>query len=380
MRPLALLSVTLGLLFAQPVIASNLPAELEKASQKLVDVLKDKGRDSLTLGDFSQGGKQSDDPFGPGLRVDLAAAIERVCANSEDKKIAIAENADIVVNGRYEVIDDPDDIGAVKKGQPQMLVLKIELQMMEGAELIFPLTIFVNRIRDIARASELTASLDLEDDTRRLHSDLRQASKHPGTSVNGTQIKSSVDSPVTVQILTRPVLAAESAMKPREPSVGADHLPFVSIATGEVYEVQLSNSSAAELAVAMSIDGIDQFTFSEDRNEKTGEPKFSHWILKPHQTLTIHGWHKTADPKRKDSVLRFLVTKYGDGASQYAPHADPSKVGVIHLAISRSHEQRHGARGDAETGFGPPVEVKQEVVERVIDPPHEFISIRYAKP
>ncbi len=161
-------------------------------------------------------------------------------------------------------------------------------------------------------------------------------------------------------------------------------LPFVGIDQGELYEVRVLNYSQAEIAVALCIDGIDQFTFSEDRKDdkKDGPPRFTHWIVAPAKgdkpgEVIIKGWHKTANPKRQDNVLSFLVTEYGKGAASQFPTKSQGKVGMIAVAVAASHPP--GSKGGSETGFGPPREVKQEVVKRDIDAPHEFVTIRYAR-
>ncbi len=161
-------------------------------------------------------------------------------------------------------------------------------------------------------------------------------------------------------------------------------LPFVGIDPGELYEVRVLNYSKAEIAVALCIDGIDQFTFSEDRKDdkKDGPPRFTHWIVAPATgdkagEVVIKGWHKTASPKRQDNVLSFLVTEYGKGAASLFPTKSQGKVGMIEVAIAASHPP--GSKGGAETGFGPPVRVEQEVVKRDISSPHEFVTIRYTR-
>ena len=71
------------------------------------------------------------------------------------------------------------------------------------------------------------------------------------------------------------------------------------------------------------------------------------------------------------------MTEYGQGAASKFPTQSQGKVGTITVGIARSHPP--GTKGGSETGFGPPVEVKQEPVKRDIDAPHEFISVRYTR-
>ena len=341
----------------------------------------ERNQERLTLGAFEPA-EGALDTYGPGLRVDIGRALTEVSQDTTDDDIhsvSVVDNSSYVLSGTYEVMDDPEDAVAPKRGLPQMLVVKIDLTLRKGSEVVFSNALFVDRLRDIIKVGGNSGAFRLEDSIRDLHKQIRLNARHPSATLDGNEIKSSPSSKVAVEILTKSVLASkETKPTPRKPQQ-RQGFPFVPIAVGEVYEVKVHNRSSKEIAVAMTVDGIDQFTFSEDRNSATGRPRFSHWVIGAGKSFTILGWHKTADPNRDDNILRFLVTKYGDGASQFAPAMDASKVGTIQLAISNSHEFRRGARGDSETGFGPPVKLKQKAVRREIDPPHEFISIQYSR-
>jgi hypothetical protein len=98
------------------------------------------------------------------------------------------------------------------------------------------------------------------------------------------------------------------------------------------------------------------------------------------QSLVIPGWFNTIDTKRKDNFLRFLVTEYGQGAASKFPTQSQGQIGVVTVQISKSHLPGSGqAKSSAETGFGPPVQAELKALERLIDPPHDFISLRYLR-
>lgn len=373
------LCLTIALMLAanSNLIADSLPGQLLRTAELIGSFLHEEEMDSVSLGEFSPVGDSRVDAFGPGLRIEMARALERYTRDN-DRRVSIAENARVQLSGTYQVIDDPEDAAATSQGLPQQLVLKIEFKLVRGAERIFRHTAMVSRVRDIIKAEGIGGLLNLNDSTRDLHKTVRELRETPTYVLEGPRIRSFPHSPVSVEVRAKAVLNSGPAM-PRIAEL-RDGIPFVPVGIGEVYEIIVRNASNEELAIALAIDGIDQFTFSDDRSQATGIPLFSHWIVRPGSTLPIIGWHKTASGRTVDNVRRFLVTTYGDGASQFVPHPDKSKVGVIHVAISRSHPQsdRGKARGDAETGFGPPAEVRQQVVRRTIDPPHEFIAIRYS--
>lgn len=70
------------------------------------------------------------------------------------------------------------------------------------------------------------------------------------------------------------------------------------------------------------------------------------------------------------------------GAVSQSGLASRGDVGVIHVQFSRCGQLAPGERAvpGNETGFGPPREVKQEVVSYQIEPPHDLVSIRYVRP
>jgi hypothetical protein len=205
-----------------------------------------------------------------------------------------------------------------------------------------------------------------------------------------TLVSATKDSPYSVEIRTLPLTQFGKQAAAARPIKLDNGLPFVPIDKGELFEARVLNHSDHEIAVSLALDGIDQFSFTDDRKED-GRPKFSHWIVgacqgdKPGEVL-IRGWHKTAKPltdedKRqgKGNVLKFLVTNYGEGAASKFPTQSQGKVGTITVGVALSFPSGSGNKSASEIGFGPPEEVKQEVVKRDIGAPHEFITVRYSR-
>ena len=167
--------------------------------------------------------------------------------------------------------------------------------------------------------------------------------------------------------------------KPRQPGQNVGEA-FVNIQRDEIYEVRVHNRSANEAAVSLTIDGLDVFTFSDVKDEKTGKPLYSHFIVQPKSTFTILGWHKT-----NDKALSFLVTEYGKGASSQLKSTGP--VGVLTAAFSACSLHPNdlpaddGARSlpQNETGKGPPRDTKLKEVTRTIGVVRDIISVRYTR-
>src|SRR5205085_2729693 len=142
-----------------------------------------------------------------------------------------------------------------------------------------------------------------------------KAKEKPTVFIDGTRIKSSKDSLYAIELLVKPYKEYEKQAAQPRAAQEKDGQAFAPIDRGEIYELRIFNYAPVEAAVTATIDGLDLFTFSDDRKDdkKDGPPKFSHFFVDPATDgkpgeVTIVGWHKTVDPKRKDNFLSFLVT------------------------------------------------------------------------
>ncbi len=365
-------------------------AELAKKVQEVAKGLKPP-QVAVRIGRFTPDGLADDlGVNGGGFESELATALGGF-VNRESL---------LVVSGEVRFLTDPD--------KPDLKVIKVnaKLKYTNGDEVSeFKEYIgYVRKVSDVAKITGAIVVFKPDSEYTGPPSDGRnkdlQKTLPPGPGrppevqavIEGTFVRPRKESPYAVEIRKKPLNAPGGAL-PVAASL-KDGLPFVGIEGGEVYEVRVVNNSDHEIAVSLAIDGIDQFTFSRDRVMKVGEkqevqfvpddkpldgrPPYSHYIVRPAGEVLIVGWHKTADRSRKDNVLSFLVTEYGKGAASKFPTRAQGKIGTITVGISRSYVPGLNVpRSASETGFGPPRKVKQEVVTRKIDDPHEFITIRY---
>lgn len=368
-------------------IAPNSP--MHAAAERLTNAALDYDRNSISFGRIKNGNNAGGNS-GPGIRAELMLAFQEVNKLRRDdgkKHVTIDGQATLSVSGINSVVDHPDDGG--RNERERLLSVEVKVKVMDGAESIQDLTFFLNRGRDIVVASGLTVHLDPDGGRRDNHIAIRKAIEKvnvdagqkpaPTFTVDGTKIKTSENSPFAVELVTSSAIPGSRNYKPRGPRSNTDSVPFVPINTGEIYGVKIYNNANHDIAVGLKVDGIDQFTFSEDKDPKTGQPLFSSWIIRKKSVFTIKGWHRTSDPSRvKEALAAFKVMKYGEGIfSEFAPHENMAEVGVIAVSIAKSHAP--GSKSTGETGFGPPIEQAQEIVQRPVDPPHEFISIRYSR-
>ena len=367
--------------FASNAIAASPNHQYEVAAKKLTEILIERECESVSMGQFS--GDQEIDRGVPGIQLAFTEAFERVNEDrhsSDEASVSISSKSSRRIEGAIEIADDPHDLGSPEDSR--FLVVKITLTLFDGEDQVYPLSFYLDRIRDVVETAGLPVAIR-DDDARRAHRQIRlirhQVAEKTATFVRsqGSRIKNSDRSPYAIELLTKSPLT--NNYTPRPPRPDDSSVPHVPIGIGEQYAVKFYNDSDREVAIALKIDGIDQFQFSEDRNPKTGRPIYSTYIVGPHKHFTIKGWHITA--KKSDRNLStFVVNKYGEGAAAHVIRPDDSQDGIITLSISNCHVVGSGgAKASAQTGFGPPIAQDQSPTRRKIDPPQEFFAVRYAR-
>ncbi len=222
--------------------------------------------------------------------------------------------------------------------------------------------------------------------------------KNPAVILDGTRISSRQGQHFAIEILKQP-LAEFGKKKPQPAEVRNEGgLARATINRDEIYEIRIYNNSGREVAVAVSIDGIDLFHFSRDRvvgeagkerivhlkenDTLVGRPRFSHFILtegegKPQKELTIPGWHFSQEGD--DNFRSFLVTAYGKGAHSKAGIASRAGLGTIQVRFLECYPLDENTRPKAgdETGFGPSRKVNTRIVKYGVGAELDSIAIRY---
>jgi hypothetical protein len=227
----------------------------------------------------------------------------------------------------------------------------------------------------IALITGITASVPPNGTKEERNKVLQKAHTSPSVFIHGhekTLVSCSESSPYAVELLVKP-LNSEGTLAPR-PAYEQGGLAFVDIQRDELYQVKIYNNSGKPVAITLTIDGLDVFHFSKDR-DKEGRPLYKRFICAG-KTRTIQGWFDTLQ-----NAYQFLVTEYGKGAVSQAGVISHGQVGVIHVAFAECREIKPGAkgRGGNETGIGPPIKVNLKPVHYEFENPHEFVTIRYSK-
>jgi hypothetical protein len=364
-------------------------------AEKVLSVLKDEPK-AVKVGKFSA--KTGIPPHVTSEEGIQQMLIQELNVRQKD---VVQEGAKLEVNGDLYFV-------ALARGS-ELKVIKVEAQVVDvetGTSIRIPLDpVVIDANKGLSEVLQHNGPRPHVEDPAKERLEQNKAIqnnvKKPTVSVDGTRISSRQGQPFAIEILKQPL--AEFGKKPPQPApVGKkDGLATAAINRDEIYEVRIFNNSGREVAVAVSIDGIDMFHFSRDRivgekdkervvhlkeNEAlVGRPRFSHFILtdgpgKPQQELTIPGWHFSQEGD--DNFRSFLVTAYGKGAHSKAGIASRAGLGTIQVRFLECYPLDENTRpkdGD-ETGFGPSRKVATRIVRYGVGAELDSIAVRYTNP
>lgn len=308
---------------------------------------------------------------------DMGAAIG---ANLAQSLGSFAQSkAAFVVNGKYAFVADEAD--------PAVTFVQITVEMVHVVngrvqKRFAPVESLIKHVGSIATLTAPTGQIPEGGSAKDANKAIGKLLKEPtGAAKTATIVQPHPASPFGVEILTKPNGGAKATPKAVDVTDGK---PFVGINRGEAYEVRVYNFGPKEAAFSLTVDGLDQFVFTKNR-KADGSPAYGHIVLPPAKDgkpgeVTIAGWHERFDDiAGEHHYHEFLVTENGKGAVSKFPKTGRGKVGVIEVQFCLSFP-KGTTRNSGETAQGRPDKVKGGVVERVIDPAHEFLSVRYNRP
>ena len=367
--------------------AEDLPRDelREKLANLAASLRKVVKNQPITVGQFTPSGLP-DSNFGATLELLLKQELERL-----DPK-AVSDKADFEVKGEYE---------QKRKENPKFVRIQYKVRDLNASEDLKDAALQVPVVLEgtdtIARATGYTgtapkvADLDKEGKNNKQQQQARQEEMQkqadkPTVHIHGpnkTLISSNPNSPYSVEILVRSLSDFKNAIPANARPAIADKkdkegFAFVNIEREELYEVRIHNKSGKEVAVGLSIDGLDVFHFSKERHEADSRyPAYQYHIIQ--EQFNMVGWFKSVEGN--ENYVSFLVTAYGKGAVSEAGLPSRGRVGVIHVQFSDCAPLAEGKPKSAgnETGFGPSQKVDVKKVRYEVAPPHDFVTIRYQK-
>jgi len=288
----------------------------------------------------------------------------------------------------------------LEKGHPLRLTIKLALTKRDGKTpltrdgetpvVLLPINATVNSTKDPARAIGFTGGItaDAAGAAKRQEEIAKQVLE-PKAVIDGSRMRSGPNSEYELEVRKRSH-GAPADFTPVTPVLESGVL-VAAIGLNEEYELRVVNRSKLPVAVAVTVDGLDVFHFSDPSSrDKEGKPQFTHFIVYPNGELVdgvksdgtslVPGWFQKLAPP--NNYLSFLVTEHGKGAISRVATAPRDKVGAIHVQFSHCQplSDNATAKSGTETGFGMPRDIEQKAVRFQIEPPHDFITVRYKRP
>jgi len=336
--------------------------ELGAVAKGIAEAVKGLGHDAIAVGSFS----------GPVQFATGSGALVAKTLGDELSKngLVVKEAASIEVKGEF------DD---VKDKQSGLLAARIKGAVADKTgKVLFTFTRGVFGENVLASLFGTTNKLPADLPPAERNAEIEKQLDAPKVLVKGAQISAAADSPYAIEILAAPHSGAQYA--PRSAAV-QNGLAVVPLQRGEVFGVKLINRSKLDAAVTLTIDGLNQFEFSDVKDPKTGRPKFKVVFVGPGKEVFLRGWHRSNETSEE-----FVITEYAKSASALVRSTAPTGVVTAQFAAAwpknaptPEDEPQGQSRSADAVGRGVQFQQKFLEVDRNIGVTRATVSVRYAK-
>ncbi len=235
-------------------------------------------------------------------------------------------------------------------------------------------------MRDKMRLAFSCVSVPMEGDKQKRDAKYCEDKASPKVHLSGpskTLVSANEKCDYVVELLVGPKGGKDEQFRPRRTTVEGG-VALALLDKDDEYRPRIVNNTNGEVSSRVFIDGIDMFDLSDDR-QPNGEPEYRHIIVPPGKSVIVPGWHRSAHGDVNWNA--FLVTEFGKGEASMCNPKGP--IGTIKVVFAQSYDPKDqnvkGRSANMETARGRDLEGKQEVVNRVIENPHECIVIRYTR-
>lgn len=360
---LALSGALVSLVGVSPAMATSIKIEMAEVAKGIKAELKELEKSKVEIKGFEFKGSDSklQGAAGPGISQLLAEALQK-------EGLTVEKGADMLIRGTYvDVIDS----------KSKLLAAQIKGELVDSNDrtiLSFSRGVFGDQ--SLSSLFGVTTTVTPTSDASARSIQLIEAIDNPKVAIEETRISAKKGDPYHVEFH---VLQGGKYV-PRPPTT-VDGQAFVKINRDEIYAIKVFNDSAEEASVALSVDGLSTFTFSENKN-------YTQYIIGAKSSALIRGWHRSNTVS--DS---FQVMEYSKSAvAQKLPTS--TSIGVVTAVFSvcfpkdapppedepPSTTVSLNSRDPSEaTGRGPEVKDKFNEVERIFGVVRTSISVRYTK-
>lgn len=352
---------------AEPV-PDALRTEMKFLAADIAKIVEKNNGGSIAIGEFT-GSVEVVGSAGPGMQLVLADELQKAGMTID------TANHKFEVSGRYQPFHDTPENRVIAKGDPNdasgLNTVKLVAFLIDSrtgdplAERPTGRIIFGSET--VSAMLGLGTSHPPLRDPRDLSKNIGDALKAPQVDVHGTQIAGK-----TAQYAIE-VLLKKGSEYIAQPVTLENGRPFVPLHESSLYGIRLINNSAHEAAVDLRIDGVNCFAFST--------VKSTYWIIPPHQSVDILGWHKS-----NEVVTEFkVVGNFPETAAAKLNLKPSSSIGLISASFSACWENDSQRPSDEPelkgrgTGFGDDIKSGSIQVERTIGQPRDTISVRYER-
>lgn len=152
-------------------------------------------------------------------------------------------------------------------------------------------------------------------------------SSEPLVEVADKWIQLANDPNLKVQILK--ARASEKNATPRDQDykpvdvLFEGNLPYISLKHDDIYIVQIRNDHPYAVAARLTIDGLNMFHFSEEKEKRTDL-----WIFPSRSTYVLRGWHR-----KGNEVYLFKISDYAGNPRTDDESENATDVGAISVSF-----------------------------------------------
>ena len=334
---------------------SEVNKELTAAAKTVAEFLKQRGDSSIAVGQFT-GPARMPSSSGPSINKILS---EQLVALG----VTVSRKASLEIKGDYLAL-----VAENKRGPAAILKGRI----LDNAGLVL-LEFQQSFSQDITVAALFGLTVEIPPDAspREERKRLEESIKEPQANIQQTRVSAGPNSPFSVEELVK----EGDKFVPR--GVKDDEgLAFVAINKDEVYAVRVYNEAPFDVAVTLTIDGLNMFSFSDSQQYRS----LGVFIIGAKSSGTIYGWHR--NNQVSDS---FLVTDYAKSAAAELKQSG-GELGTITASFaaawpegSKPPPDEGLTRSEVATGRGAEVATNYKEVARHFGRMRSAVSVRYTK-
>ncbi len=347
---------------------TNIELELEALAKDVVAILHKQNQTSIRIGKFNADGDIPTN-FGPEFQRILGAKFAA-------SKIEVNKNALIEIQGNYGAATvDPDEPNL------NQMYTRVVARLVDTKTRVALASLgrAIHGNDALREAFPITVDLTPNGDRQTRNDQIRKGIEKPNAFIQGTQVRSSKESPFAVEIL---VVDDPKASDPADgaPITIKDELPFVKITKGQSYKVKIHNNADFDAAIQLRIDGLDQYVFSDQEFRKPdGQPKFEHFIIRKKSSYVISGWFRSL--KTLDA---FTVDDYAKSAAAELK-ASQEEIGTISVAFHAAwntpeelnSESGKDARDPNATRRGATIDTNLIQIKKFVGVCRNQVTVRY---